>query len=375
MSTANREKKPRILWMEALRIIAAFLVIVNHTNSDVFQMSHPGQVTWHLSILWYYVCKLAVPVYVMITGALMLYRQDSWKKTFARVLRVLAALFCASYVYFLYDAWAHWGLWPRAFRLDILLGKIVRMEITDGFWYLYFYLALLLTMPLWQWLHQRMNETQQLNLIVYCFVLNGVLPLIGHYVPRFSMLENPLLPYVPLGYLGLLFAGDQVRHHLTVRKGTKTKALLVFACALVVAWLLTWLEYGRVEPGSKYWFMDHRMVPALPVMAEAIAAMVLAKCIGERGEGEADGAQDSELLADSKPAWRFTLIEELGGCAFGIYLAQDLIIAETEKRLFVPLCTQLSPMAAVLIWEVIVFLIALIGIWLLRCIPFIRRIL
>ena len=375
MSAVAKEQKPRILWMEALRIIAAFLVIVNHTNSDVFQMSHPGQVTWHLSILWYYVCKLAVPVYVMITGAVMLHKQDGWKKTFIRVLRVVAALFCASYVYFLYDAWAHWGLWPRAFRLDLLLGKIVRMEITDGFWYLYFYLAVLLTMPLWQWLYQKMSQTQQLNLVVSCFVLNAVLPLIGHYVPRLSMLENPLLPYIPLGYLGLLFAGDLVRHHLTVRKGTGTKALLVFACALVLAWLLTWLEYGRVEPGSKYWFMDHRMVPALPVIGEAISAMVLAKCIGERGVAEAAVVQAAEPVEPSKPGWRSALIAELGGCAFGIYLAQDLIIAETEKRLFVPLCAQLPPMIAVLIWEGIVFLIALTGIWLLRRLPLIRRIL
>lgn len=371
MSTASREKKPRILWMEALRIIAAFLVIVNHTNSDVFQMSHPGQVTWHLSILWYYVCKLAVPVYVMITGALMLYRQDSWKKTLSRVLRVLAALFCASYVYFLYDAWAHWGLWPRAFRLDILLGKIVRMEITDGFWYLYFYLAILLTMPLWQWLHQKMNQSQQLLLMVCCFTLNGALPLIGHYVPWLSMLESPLLPYVPLGYLGLLFAGDQIRHHLTVGKRTGLMAGVIFMAALVLAWLLTWLEYFRVEPGSKYWFMDHRMVPALPVILEAIAAMILARCIGEKGKT----VEVPDGPVAPKTSWRSTLIAELGGCAFGIYLAQDLIIAETEKRLFVPLCTQMPPMVAVLIWECIVFLIALTGIWLLRRIPLLRRIL
>ena len=371
MSAVNREKKPRILWMEALRIIAAFLVIVNHTNSDVFQMSHPGQFTWHLSILWYYVCKLAVPVYVMITGALMLSRQDGWKKTLSRVARVLAALFCASYVYFLYDAWAHWGLWPRALRLDILLGKIVRMEITDGFWYLYFYLALLLTMPLWQWLHARMNQRQRLLLIACCFVLNAVLPLIGHYVPGLSLLENPLLPYVPLGYLGLLFAGDQIRHHLTIGKRTGLVAVVIFIGALVLAWLLTWLEYFRVEPGSKYWFMDHRMVPALPVILEAMAAMTLARCIGEKGTN----ADSPDASVSLKPNWRSGLITELGGCAFGIYLAQDLIIAETEKRLFVPMCAQMPPMVAVLIWEGIVFLIALAGIWLLRRIPLLRRIL
>ena len=208
---AAQVRKPRILWLEALRIIAAFLVIVNHTNSAVFQQSDPSRLTWHLSILWYYLSKMAVPLYVMISGAVMLRRQDGLKKTLQRVLRVLVALFLASYLYFLYDAWVNWGLWPRAFRLDILLLQILRMQVTDGFWYLYFYLAVLITMPLWQWLHKRMTQQQRLNLIGFCFALNAALPLIGHYVPRLHMPES-ILAWVPLGYLGLLFAGDQVRH-------------------------------------------------------------------------------------------------------------------------------------------------------------------
>lgn len=364
----TKVEKPRILWLEALRILAAFLVIVNHTNSDVFQASQPQQLTWHLSILWYYVSKLAVPVFVMITGALMLRRQDSWRKVFTRVLRVAIALVAASYVYFLYDAWVHWGLWPRAIRLDILLGKIVRMEITDGFWYLYFYLAVLLTMPLWQWLHRRMNQRQRLNLIAFCFALNAFLPLLAHYIPALSAMDgNPVLAWVPLGYLGLLFAGDQVCHHLTLQKRTGWYAAMAFAVALLAAWLLTWLEYGRVAPGEKYWFMDHRMIPALPVIAEAIAVMVLARWLGE-GKGAACGAvQPSQKVA--------RVITELGGCAFGIYLLQDLLIAETEKRLFLPLCAQLPPMVAVLLWEGAVFATALAVVWLVRRIPMARKIL
>ena len=51
------------------------------------------------------------------------------------------------------------------------------------------------------------------------------------------------------------------------------------------------------------------------------------------------------------------------------------LIAETETRLFLPLCGQMPPMIAALIWEVVVFTIALVGIWLLRRIPLLRKIL
>lgn len=349
----------RVLWLEALRILAAFLVIVNHTNSSIFQRSDPGQLTWHMSILWYYLSKLAVPLFVMISGALLLKRRDGLKKTAQRVARVLAALVCASYVYFLYDAWVNWGLWPRAIRLDILLSRILRMEITDGFWYLYFYLALLVTMPLWQRLRSRMSARQRLWLVAACFVLGAGLPLAGHYIPWLRVPEH-IMACLPVSYIGLLFAGDLVCSTEPAKRMT-VPALALLLGGLLVAWLLTWVEYARVPVGTKYWFMDHRMIPALPVICEALGLMLLARGLGRE--------------QPERPGTCGRVIAGAGGCAFGIYLLQDLLIAESRYRLFEPLCTVLPPMAAVLVWEVLVFLAALVPVWLVRRIPFARKIL
>ncbi len=356
-------KRGRILWLEALRIAAAFLVIVNHTNSDVFQASDPGQLTWHLSILWYYVSKTAVPLFVMISGAVLLNRQDGWRKTLARVGRVVLVLVLASYAYFLYDAWVNWGLWPRAIRLDILFGKIIRLEITDGFWYLYFYIALLLTMPLWQWISCKLSNEQKLHLVAATIAFGAALPLIGHYIPRLALPEK-IMACIPVSYIGLLFAGSYIRDLPPLTRQVRSYAVLGICASLLFSWALTWLEYVQVAPGTKYWFMDHRLIPALPVTTASLCAMLLAKSLGEKPDA-------AEVTSAKGSAW----VAELGGCAFGIYLAQDLLIAETEHRLFQPLCQHMPPMAAVLLWEAAVFAAALLLIWLLRRIPFLRRIL
>ena len=65
---------------------------------------------------------------------------------------------------------------------------------------------------------------------------------------------------------------------------------------------------------------------------------------------------------------------ELGGCAFGIYLVQDWLIAETEMRLFMPLCGMIPAFPAVIVWELIVFAIALAAAWLMRRIPLLKKI-
>ena len=80
--------KKRESWLDALRITSAFLVIVNHTNSDVFQASSPEYATWWLSVAWYYLCKIAVPVFVMVSGAVLLPRQDSLRKCLGRFGRI-----------------------------------------------------------------------------------------------------------------------------------------------------------------------------------------------------------------------------------------------------------------------------------------------
>mgnify|MGYP002561809920 CR=1 FL=1 len=71
VDSANKAKA-RAAFLDFLRILAAFLVIVNHTNSYVFKTLTPVDSQWHWSILWYYVSKTAVPLFIMISGACLL---------------------------------------------------------------------------------------------------------------------------------------------------------------------------------------------------------------------------------------------------------------------------------------------------------------
>ena len=105
-----------------------------------------------------------------------------------------------------------------------------------------------------------------------------------------------------------------------------------------------------------YWFMDERTAPALPVIAASLSLFQLVRCAcGSRKSGR--------------------LLTELGGCAFGVYLLQDLLIAESKNRLFLPLCEKMPAFGVALCWEVVVFAAALAGAWLLRRIPGMKRIL
>ena len=172
VDSANKAKA-RAAFLDFLRILAAFLVIVNHTNSYVFKTLTPVDSQWHWSILWYYVSKTAVPLFIMISGACLLGKRDSYAKMGRRILRTVLALVLASYLYFLWDAWVNYGLWPRAVNFGALFGKIWRGEITDGFWYLPLYLGLLLTLPLWQRMASAMEKRDYEYLMALTFTVGA----------------------------------------------------------------------------------------------------------------------------------------------------------------------------------------------------------
>lgn len=341
----------REAWLDALRILASFLVIVNHTNSLVFkEHSQPGQAVWWLSIGLYYISKIAVPLFVMVSGACLLSRQESWRRALGRFGRVLAALLVFSYLYFLHDCWVNYGLWPRMLRLDLVLWDVWTQQVSDGFWYLYFYLGLMLMLPLLQRLAASMRDRDYGWMLGLCLWLDCVFPLLSHYLPGLALpgyLQAPLYT----GYLGLFFAGYWIRARMTATP--RKQAVICLIASLLISMLLTYAEAFRAS--GKYWFMDDRLHPSLFTCAASLCVMALFK-------GMHPGLKGCHVLA------------QLGGCAFGVYLMQDWLIAQTRTRLFAPLIPVIGAFTAALVWALAAFALALTAAWVMRRIPILRRI-
>ena len=348
--------KKREIWLDVLRILAAFLVIVNHTNSDVFQSVTPQNGTWWLSIMWYALCKVAVPVFVMVSGAVLLGREDSYRKCLARFGRIVAALLAFSYLYFVHDAWIHYGLWPRILRLDVFFRRVWAMEIADSFWYLYFYAGLMLALPLLQRLSCAMTDRDTWYLIILSLGLGAGWPLLAHFVPALAL---PVYFDVPLfsTTVGLFFAGWQLRRRA---KPMHTMPWLMgFISSVLLSVVLLHTEYVRMQGDGRYWaFMDDRLQSSLLVVTGSFSFFLFIRCLFDR-----------PMKENEQRLWT-----ELGGCAFAIYLLQQWVIEQTEVRLFIPLCNAITAFPAVVVWEILVFIICLIAAMVLRRIPGVRKI-
>lgn len=350
--------RKRYAYLDFLRILAVFLVIVNHTNSIVFRSLTPANTTWWISVAWYYVSKIGVPIFVMVSGACLLPRQDSYKKAAGRFLRILITLVVFSYGYYLVQLWETYWTWQKALDIPGFLASIWQHRITDSYWYLYFYLGLMVMLPFLQKLASAMKKRDLEVFLAISLTVFGVWPLVTHYVPALTLPEFFSVPLFGT-LIGLFFAG----HYLHTYAGRINRVFCVtlFLLSVAGAVLLTGLEYTRADSGANYLFMDSRTDPALPIVLSAFAVMALTR-----------SSFDAHGPLRAKTGDRLTA---LGGCAFGIYLLQGLVIIETRHRVFDPLRSMMNPLLAALIWEAGVFLFTLAVAWVLKRIPLLKKLL
>ena len=351
----------RYLYMDFLRILGCFLVIVNHTNSRVFMNNPPPACTWFVSVAWYYFSKTAVPLFVMVSGACLLPRVDSYRRTMERVLRILLTLLLFSYGYYLWGLRMNWS-WASALNPFALLSAIWQMRITDSFWYLYFYTGMLLMLPLFQRLVQVMKKADYHYLLGLSLLFHVAWPLLAHYVPKLTLPKFFDLPLFSV-FIGLFFAGHYIQVYVAPKRWQIPICTAVIALSVAVAVGLTLLEIRRLPPNARYLFMDERTAPALPVVLSAVSLMVLSKTCFAFWEKTKRG------IPPRMAQWLVTL----GACSFCVYLLQDGVILATRGTIFPFLSGLMNPFIAAVLWEIGLFVVLMAAAWVLKKLPIFRK--
>ena len=196
-----------------MRVLASLAIVLLHTvqyNVEAFDVKGIGKIaslSIRNSLMW------AVPVFIMITGALLLNPNYTltYKKLFQRY--ILRILFILLFSVFLGNAADIFVLKTQeSLSLGAFLRKVLRDYFTAGgwksFWYLYLLVALYVTLPLFKSLTESRRPKDVLYLVCVLFLFQSVVPTFtrlfdvesGFYSLIFSV--YPL--YLLMGYL--LFA-------------------------------------------------------------------------------------------------------------------------------------------------------------------------
>ena len=169
-------KRPKT-YLDFLKVLAIFLVLWNHTSMGFERYNGVLDMPRHMLYLCISIFdKIAVPLFFMASGALLLGREESWRtilkhrvRRFALILLVASAI---TYVYYYSDS--------STFSFTDFLTRLYTDSVRTPFWYLYAYIALLLSLPFLRKLARCMREQDYLWLVIF-FIVTQLLSVVDFF--------------------------------------------------------------------------------------------------------------------------------------------------------------------------------------------------
>ncbi len=352
----------KILYYEAMRVAACFFVIFNHTGTEgffLFSQYEPGTVRFWVYLFVSVFCKFSVPLFFAISGALMLGREKEslqflWKK---RILKIIIILIVVSSVYYMEKILTEGG----AFSIKMFIKKLYVGNVKTCLWYLYAYIAYLMSIPFLKTLVQNLEDKFFYYMFGIGIFWNGIVPVAEYLLwqgkhtvngnLRLDWLVSTIILYPCLGYF--------LEHRLDIRKIQKRIGLM-WAVNIAFVLISCGMTYYKVRLTGVCTQADSQGFHSAFTLVNCASVFVGVKYLAGR-------------LEVSKRAEKW--IYSLGSCTFGIYLLHQLVKDRAAmKYLLIWLqASGMNDLAAVFLWCLVIMLVSYVITLLLKKIPLAGR--
>ncbi len=337
-----------IPYLYLLRILATFGVILLHSTAYHFGSVDLGSGQWMVLNGYRSATTVAVPLFVMISGALLLCGDSSYSKLRRRILHILCAFFFWS---FLYTAWLyHFGAGLQQCAAYFFTGCY-------HMWFCPMIIGLYLITPLLKRIVEREDLIKRFLLLSFLFaffiprvnslVFARYMPSVGQTIYQVTTNMNLQLP---LGYTGYYVLGYYL-HSREISRKQELVILPLAAMSLIFIILMTRMESLRSGVTSDLYYQ----YMSCPVLMLSIGLFVLIK------------NHTPPAIVSREKIMR--TVRSLSDACFGIYLMHVFILELSLPRL----PQSFIPVLAVPFQTVLTFFLALLVSLLLRRIPVFGR--
>ncbi|HAL83260.1 MAG TPA: hypothetical protein DCO83_14365 [Mucilaginibacter sp.] len=338
-------KPGNIDWINNLRLIALYAVIILHSTSLLLaQYGKVPMADWWTADFLNALVRFAVPVFVMITGALLLHREyeigDFLKKRLTRV--VLPFLF-----------WSLVYVWYSWYNEEIVFGSdawanikqvlhLLKYGSSYHLWYVYMLIGLYFFIPV---IGKFVRNATEKEILYFLAVWFAVMLITQPYLSRYN-------PSVDMHYFAG-FAGYLVLGHYLAFKDFNVRhlrgwmfALFVFSILLIALGSRLLLKYP-VWPGTMFY---EPVNPAVVMLAVSVFIIV-------------------KLTALKMPPVVIRMRDFAGKYNYGIYLGHALVLYFLDEPFGISykLCT---PIIAIPLTALVCLLVTLLLVWVINKIPF-----
>jgi len=338
-------KTENIQWINNLRLIALYAVIILHSTAPLLmQYGKVPASNWWMADFLNATVRFAVPVFVMITGALLLHREyeiGSFLKK--RLGRVVVPFLFWSLVYI----WYSWQNEEFAFTNDVWTNiKIVLHDLKNGssyhLWYVYMLIGLYFFIPV---IGKFVRNATEKEILYFLIVWFAVMLITQPYLLRF----NPAVDmHYFAGYVGYLVLG-----HYLAFKDFNVKHLRLWMSALFIFSIVliavgTWLIIPNAKwPGTMFY---EPVNPAVLMLSASIFMIV-------------------KLTVPKVPPVIIRIRDFAGEYNYGIYLGHALVLYFLDDPFGISykFCT---PIISIPLTALICFVVTLLMVWIISKVTF-----
>jgi surface polysaccharide O-acyltransferase-like enzyme len=294
---------PHLAWVDLTRFLGAFLVVLAHVVTYPNLM---GKGTFWAQIAYYTATRVAVPLFFMLSGMLLLAKEEPLGIFFRkRVLKVVFPFFVWSLLYYY---WYNYSSATAGGFSFFLLGivKTLKSPRAAHLWFFYSLIGLYVATPILRVFTARASKT---DLLYFCGAWLFVVPILAILNEQFSILVNFEFPFLT-GYIGYFVLGFYLGSIPLTRR-----LVLFSALVLAVSFIFTFFTiYTGIQSPKYDKFYEQYL--SLNVILMSASAFMLLKFLDHR-------------IPFSLNQW----LIPLSGAAYGIYLFHVMVMDVFSKYL------------------------------------------
>ncbi|MBD5469544.1 MAG: acyltransferase family protein [Lachnospiraceae bacterium] len=357
-------KERNLIHIELIRIIAAFLVIFNHTGDKGFFLYSTyefGGIQFWITLIMSIFCKVAVPLFFMMSGALLLEKEYSlktiWLNKITKIIFVLV-VFSAFY----YIRYHLLGLIPEI-SVKRFFVRLYKGSIQLSFWYLYAYLAMLMSIPFLKSIAKNLSNTTFLYLIGIYFVYISVFPCLEFFLWEGdgSIDSNIRVDWILSNIVLYPIVGYYLENKIDIDKVQRKNIIAIWAISILGLAAACGMTYYKQKITGLLSEADSQAFHNSFILFPCMAIYITIKYICSKVH---------------IPALLYKTISSIGACTFGIYLIHGAILGSKFASKFWNFLENeihMNRMVMPFLFSFLVFCIGYIITLILKKAPIIRR--
>ena len=332
-------------WLDNSRILATYAVVLLHVTAGFVVNNDVGTEYWWVGNIYDSAVRWCVPVFVMVSGALLL---DSNKKedllTFykKRFSRILIPLLTWSVFFLVWDFFKS-TLNGSELSITDLLKSVLSGTPHYHMWFLYMILSLYLFSPFFRKIAANSSKKELIFLISISFIfsaLNFAYEELSSGITQLFI--NWFLFFIPYFFLGYFIRLDNNPHSIVF-------LWTIFLFSLILTSMGCYIVAIKTDLKTGMYFYGYLSISVIPM---SISLMYL-------------------LKTWNKPILNASITKKLSILTLGIYLIHPILLETINDTQYNVL--SFHPIISIPVVAFIIFIVSLGMSWLIYQVPYLRR--